>query len=171
MSFLFFKSKTAIPSKQRATQAYDPLNPLKYFPNGLTIQTSGNRRYILNAKGYLESQRLEMLEDTEELKYQTEELESLVDGRVLCIGALPTETAEQIDEYIAESFQSDSKRMRHYHNEAQKLMKQFAQNPTASPYLSRQCFPLAILYQENAAIKNERLGLYFSNWKLINPTV
>lgn len=179
MIFSLFKPKKQI---ERREEKYDSFNPLKYFPEGLTIQTPEKMRYILNSKGFLNVQTWQLLNQSEnesekdtcseeaKFEFTDSSLESLVDGKVLSIGTLPFEEAERIDEYIAESIRADGGRIKHYHNKAAKIMKQFGQNPTTNPYLSAQCFPLVILYNELAAIENEKLGIYFSEgkWKLIN---
>lgn len=178
MFFSFLKlQKTSKPKSDK----YDPFNPLEYFPEGLTIQTPGKHRYILQSNGFLNFQTWQLLEDTYEEKkdmipkyskfgFANSSLESLVDGKILSIGILPLEEAERIDEYIAESIRADSRRMIHYHHKAEKIMKQFGQNPTATPYLSSKCFPLVILYSELGAIENGKIGMYFSEgkWQLIN---
>jgi len=131
----------------------------------------------LNSVGYLEAYHWGLLNQEEDDKseetpgeeqygFKEVSLDSLVDGRVLSIGTLPLEIAEEVDEFIAKSLRNDNGRMRHYSRKVEKIMKQYAQNPQQHPYL-----PLVILYNESAAIANERIGLYFSegNWKLPNP--
>lgn len=179
MRFSFFTSKK--PSEPKS-EKYDPFNPLEYFPEGLTIQTPENMRYILNSKGFLNVQNWQLLEEPCEgegrevipqdakFGFVDSSLESLVDGKILSIGTLPLEEAEKIDEYIAESIRADCGRIKHYHKKAERIMKQFGQNPTTNPSLSSQCFPLVILYNEFAALENEKLGIYFpeGKWQLIN---
>jgi hypothetical protein len=180
MFFSFFKPKK---SAEPELETYNSFNYLKYFPDGLTIQTPEKYRYILQSNGFLNFQTWQLLEEPcEEEKeiiakeakfgFANSSLESLVDGKILSIGILPLEEAERIDEYIAESIRVDSRRMIHYHHRAEKIMKQFGQNPTATPYLSSTCFPLVILYSELGAIENGKIGIYFSEgkWQLINSS-
>jgi len=178
MFFSFFKPKQPIDIK---LDKYDSFNSLKYFPDGLTIQTPEKHRYNLKSNGFINFQTWQLLEEPyEEEKdmdpkdykfgFVDSSLESLVNGQILSIGTLPLKEAEKIDEYIAESIRADSRRMIQYHHKAEKIMKQFGQHPTKNPYLPSQCFPLVILYSELAAIENRKIGIYFSEgkWQLIN---
>lgn len=165
----FYRKSTSNPWPLQNLNDYDPSAIQKNFPKGFTLklfensQPIRNTQYILNPQGILTYQSLVMDESTGKIDYQDiTETSSLVQ----CLGVLPEEEKYTLDELIAESRNCSSEEIERNQKKATELLMKFGKNPLENPSL-----PLGIIYSLETATRKETIGLYFSEWKIVNSTL